>query len=389
MIAGTGSAARALGGTGRRTGHVTSGRAAAVLSVSVSDQIDDPEWDDFLERLPGGNFVQASCWGRVHATVGWRPNRVVLRQDGRVIAGAQMETRPMPVLGRIGFVRRGPVVPEDRPEVTALVIDEVLAMARANGVGYLVAQTPMGCCWVDEEMARRGFRDGPFDIDIGATVLVPHTDAESMFAALSAKCRQHVRLGLRRGVTVRTGSEADLPIYYRLKDVHSQRLGYGRRPDAYYAEMWAALAPRGRVKLFIAEYEGAPVAAQLVIAFGDTVHDLERPWSGEHGVVNPNEVLVWETLERIGAEGYRFSDLYEIQRPLAESILAGRGILEDPMYSADRFKLKFGGEVVMCPPSYHYILNPALRVAHRSIPSAAMRSRWMNRLACRFREGGS
>jgi lipid II:glycine glycyltransferase (peptidoglycan interpeptide bridge formation enzyme) len=210
-----------------------------------------------------------------------------------------------------------------------------------------------------------------------------------MFAALNAKCRQHVRLGIRRGVTVRAGSSADLPIFNRLKDVHAERLGYSRRPDAYYDEMWEALAPRGNVELFIAELEGVPIAAQLAIAFGDTVHHLERPWSGEHGDARPAEVLVWEVLKWAAAEGYRFSDLYEIHRPLAESILSGRGILDDPMYSANRFKLKFGGEVVMCSPSQHYVLNPALRLGHRAIPTRVMKSGWMNRLACRFRAGGS
>jgi len=358
-------------------------------SVVVSDRAEDPEWDDFLRQLPGGNFPQASWWGRVHAAAGWRPVRVVVREDGRIVAGAQMETRPMPALGRIGFVRRGPIAPENRPELTSLIVDEILAMARANDVGYLVAQTPMGFGWVDAEMARRGFRDGPFDVDIGATVRLEHHTGEAMFSGLSPKCRQHVRLGLKRGVTVRMGSAADLPVFDRLKDMHSDRLGYARRPDAYYAQMWDALEPDGHIRMFIAEYEGQPVAAQLAITFGDMVHHIERPWSGEHRAVRPTEVLVWKVLEWAEAEGFRYSDLYEIQRPLAASILAGDGVLDDPMYSANRFKLKFGGDVLMSPRSHHYILNPVLRTAYRSIPSSIMGSAWMSDLACRFREGGS
>jgi len=374
---------------GLRGGGPASVHATAGLSVTVSDQPDDPEWDDFLEALPGGNFLQASCWGRARAAVGWRPVRAVVRQDDRVVAGAQMETRPMPALGRIGFVRRGPVVADDAPQLAAMLVDAMLSMGAANNVGYLVVQTPSDCASVQDEMARRGFREGPFDIDLEATVRMSDSEIDTMFAALSQKCRANVRAGLRQGVTVREGSEADLPIFNRLKDIQSARLGYDRRSDEYYAELWKALAPRGCIKLFITEYEGEPVTAQLAVAFGDTMHHIERPWSGEHGNAKPNEVTVWEVLRWAVAEGYRSSDLYGIPRYLAESVLSGREIPLDSASSAYRFKLKFGGDVIVSPPSYHYVFNPVLRVAYRAIPAPIMKSAWMNRLACRFRAGGS
>lgn len=369
---------------------VSSVRSAGPFSVRVSDAANDPEWDAFLEEVSIGHHAQTSAWGRARAFIGWRPIRVLVSEDGRIVAGVQMVTRPMPAAGNVGFVCRGPVVAEDRQDLTRLVLDEMMAMGETRGVQYLVVQPPRGSDWMRVELGRIGFRYGAFDIDITATVRIDlQPDLAELRAGMSKKCREHVRLAERRGVTVRRGSESDLAIFNRLKDVQSARLGYARREDGYYNELWHALAPRGHIGLFIAEYEGEPVAAQLVIPFGDTCHHMERPWSGEHGKLKPNELLKWEVIKWAKSEGYRFADLEGIEPPVAEAILSGEGIPDDPRYSASRFKLKFGGQVILDPPSFDYVYNPVLRFAYRCIPNRVMRAAWMRRLLFTFRETGS
>jgi peptidoglycan pentaglycine glycine transferase (the first glycine) len=364
--------------------------AAGPFSVRLSEAPDDPDWDDFLERSPTGHHAQTSAWGRARAFIGWRPIRVVVSEDGRVVAGAQMVTRPMPAGGNVGFVCRGPVVREDRPDLARLVFDEVMATGRTSGVQYLVVQPPRGCDWMRAELTRLGFRYGAFDIDITATVRIDlGADLDDLFAGMSKKCREHVKLAERRGVTVRRGSETDLAIFNRLKDIQSARIGYRRRSADYYSELWRALAPRGHIGLFVAEYEGEPVSAQLVIPFGDTCHHMERPWSGQHGNVKPNELLKWEVIKWAKSEGYRFTDLEGIDPPVAEAVLSGQAIPDDPRYSASRFKLKFGGETIVDPPSFDYVYDPLLRFAYHGVPISVMRSAWMRRLLFKFRETGS
>lgn len=358
--------------------------------MRISDGADDPDWDDFLEQVPIGHHAQTSAWGRARAFIGWRPVRMVVSEDGRVVAGAQMVIRPMPVGGNIGFVCRGPVVGQDRPDLARLVFDEMMAMGKARNVQYLVVQPPRGGDWMCPRLTALGFRYGAFDIDITATVLIDTTpDLDDLFAGMSRKCREHVKLAERRGVTVRRGSEADLPIFNHLKDIQSTRLGYARREDDYYSELWRALAPRGHIELFIAEYVGQPVSAQLTIPFGGTCHHMERPWSGAHGNAKPNELLKWEVIKWAKSESYQFTDLEGIEPPVAEAILSGEGIPDGPEYSASRFKLKFGGQVIIDPPSFDYVYNPALRVAYQCVPVKVMRSDWMRRLLFKFRETGS
>jgi lipid II:glycine glycyltransferase (peptidoglycan interpeptide bridge formation enzyme) len=365
-------------------------REVGGYTVTISDQPDDATWDDFLEQAPGGHHAQTSAWGRARASIGWMPVRVVVRQDGRVVGGAQMVRRAMPVGGYIGFVHRGPAVPEDRPDLTKLVLDELVRMSGADRVRYLVVQPPPGAGWMVDELRRRGFRLGAFDIDMTATVRLDlRSDLDDLLAGMDKKRRQHIRSASKRGVVVRRGCEADLPIFNRLKDIHSARLGYARRSDDYYAEMWRALAPRGHIELFIAEYEGQPIAAELTIPFGSVCRHMERPWSGEHAELRPNEALEWEVVKWAKSQGYRFTDLEGIDGPVADAVLSGSKLPEDGRHSASLFKVRYGGRVVVDPSSYDYVHNPLLRFAYHCVPVSVMRSAWMRRLIFKFRETGS
>jgi peptidoglycan pentaglycine glycine transferase (the first glycine) len=378
-----------VGGPG--TPHeLPSTREASGYSIRVSDQVDDAAWDDFLERTPGGHHAQTSVWGRARASIGWMPIRVVVSRDGQVVGGAQMVRRPMPAGGDVGFVHRGPVVAEDHPDLVALVFDELIAMGRAQGVGYLVVQPPPGAQWMTGELQQRGFRYGAFDIDMTATVRLDlRADLEELLADMSKKRRQHIRSAMRRGIIVRKGSEADLPIFDRLKGIQSARIGYAPRSPDYYAVLWRALAPHGHIELFVAEYEGDPVAAELVIPFGETCRQMERPWSGEHGELRPNEVLEWEVIRWAKSQGYRFVDLEGIDGPVADAVLAGTELPEGREHSASIFKIRYGGQVVIDPPSYDFVYNPVLRFAYHCIPVRVMRSQWMRKLLFTFRETGS
>jgi peptidoglycan pentaglycine glycine transferase (the first glycine) len=363
--------------TQRRT---SSDRSVGPYSVRISDAADDPNWDDFLEHAPNSVYTQTSCWGRVRATVGWRPVRVVLSGSDGIVAGAQIVTRPLPMGGNVGLVSHGPVISEHHSDLLALVFDEMLALGRANDVQYLVVLPPQGGDWMSGELLQRGFRHSLYDIGYTATILMDlRPDLDGLLAKMTKKRRQNIRSAERRGVTIRRGSQADLPIFNRLKDAHSTRLGYARRSEDYYAELWRALAPREHIALFIAEYEGEPLSAQLVIPFGDTCHHMERPWSGEHGELNSNELLEWHAIKWAKSRGYLFVDHEAIETPVAEAVLSGREVPPDPRYTATLFKLKWGGQVVLTPPSFDYVYNPVLRFGFRRIPNRVLRSQWMDR----------
>lgn len=75
----------------------------------------------------------------------------------------------------------------------------------------------------------------------------------------------------------------------------------------------------------------------------------------------------------------RYADHEAIETTVAEAILSGRDIPVGPRYTATRFNLKWGGQVMLKPPSSDYVFHPVLRFGFWRIPNRVMRSQWMDR----------
>ena len=181
--------------------------------------------------------------------------------------------------------------------------------------------------------------------------------------------RQNIRRGLRRGVTVRMGTERDLPTFYQLLLASSHRQGFTAYAEEYFSALWRVLHPYGYAQLFLAECGGGTISALLAIAFGDTVCTNCLGWCGSQGSWRPNDVLFWRTIEWAQSEGYRYCDLEGIDADAGRLLVQGESLPDSLRKTSTFFKLGFGGRVTLLPEPYDCIYNPVLRWAYRRIPS--------------------
>jgi lipid II:glycine glycyltransferase (peptidoglycan interpeptide bridge formation enzyme) len=357
----------------------------AGYQVRVSDETEDPDWDAFLAHTPGGHHVQTSLWAQVKALLGWRAVRVVVTQGDQIAAGAQMLLRPLSLVGSIGYVPKGPLVASRDPLVARLVIDELEQVARAHRSQYVVVQPPCNAEIIGDQLLRRGFEPSSTQVAPVATVMVDLAqDLDDILAHMKAGTRRNVRLGQRKGITVREGTPHDLPAFHRLLVATGQRQGFSAYPEEYFAEMWRVLGPHGYVRLLLAEYAGEAVSAVLLIPFGDTVIYKKGAWSGQHGNRRPNEALHWTAITWAKAQGYRYYDFEGIDAQAARAIMEGESLPEGLAHTVTRFKLGFGGQVVLCPEPYEFIYNRALRwtyaAVYRKIANWSVMENVLNRL---------
>lgn len=375
-----------MGRSATRNG-IPSIRSIGDLSIAVSDAIADEEWDDFLDRQGRELYTQSSGWACARSVIGWRSLRIVVRQGDLVVAGAQAEMREVRHGAHAAFVVGGPVADTGREDLLRLVIDELMALGGRGAYAYLAVQPPLHEGDV-APLERSGFRRGVLDalhiyhparliVDVGP-------ELDGILAAMSPSRRRNIRIAERRGVTVRRGTDEDLPVFTSLEEAHGRRLGYRPRPAAYYAEMWRGLSARGHIELFIADHDGEPDAAVLVIPFGDTSCHLARAWSGENPRLFASELVEWEAIKWDRAQGYRYVDFGGLEARVAEAVLSGHPDEIDRRYSASLFKLRWGGRVVTNPPYVDHVFNPLLRLGYRHIPQGVLSSprleRWAKRL---------
>jgi len=364
--------------------------ASSTYQVKLSRELNDTEWDEFLEKSPGGHHVQTSLWAQVKASLGWNSLRILILRSDEIVAGAQILMRTVPLVGAIGYVSKGPVVAVEDPVLEELVVAELQRTARANRIQHLTVQPPGIVKQLPEELAKAGFQRSSMEVAPTATVLLDLSrDLDTILADMNRKTRYNVRLGQRKGITVREGNEQDLPEYYRILTTTSQRQSFSIYPEYYFAEMWRVLSPHGYIKLFLAEFEGELVSAQLAVPFGDTVINKLSVWSGQHGSRRPNEALQWAAITWAKSQGYRFYDFEGIRPEAARAVLNQETIPEALKQTVTSFKLGFSDHVVFFPPAYDYVYNPLFRWFYTEIFPKVKKQPAVTRILKRVRTGSS
>ncbi len=92
---------------------------------------------------------------------------------------------------------------------------------------------------VMSELKRRGWRYSSDQIQFKNTVLIDLSSSEDeILARMKQKTRYNIRLAEKKGVTVRVGTQADLPILYRMYAETSVRDGFVIRDEGYYQTVW-------------------------------------------------------------------------------------------------------------------------------------------------------
>jgi len=337
---------------------------------NVSVACEDPTWDAFLAETAGGDHVQTSLWARVKAPRGWRAVRLVVTRDGHIVAGAQLLKRSWAHLGGFGYVPSGPVVGVPDPALYTLVVEELHRLARAHRLHYLVVQPPVNGQAVAARLQTGGFRPSPLVVAEAITFQLDLTrDIETILAQMKPKTRYNLRLGLRRGVTVRQGDERDLPTFHALYLATSRRQGFPADSLEYFSHLWRVFHPHGNAELFIAQYAGDAVSALLAVPFGDTVLYKRGGWSGRCGDRRPNEVMHWAAIRWAKSRGFRSYNFGDVDLPTAMADPRGGQRADRPadMDTVTRFKLGFGGQVTPGPPAFDYVYNAPLRWAYDTL----------------------
>jgi lipid II:glycine glycyltransferase (peptidoglycan interpeptide bridge formation enzyme) len=322
----------------------------------------------------------------VKANQGWRAVRVTARQEGQIVAGAQILLQALPLIGSVGYLFNGPLFVKDDPALHDLMTRELKQIAKAYHILILIVQPPKTAAAYAETLPNNDFTLGKIKIALSATtVLDTSPDLETILAQMKSKTRYNIRLSKRKGITVRAGTEADIPVFHQLLTETGKRQNFTPSSEEYFANMMRILGPHDYFKLFFAEYEGEPVSAMLAIPFGDTVIYKRGAWAGAHGDKRPNEAMHWAAIQWVKSQGYRFYDFDGIEPPVAELILQNESVPREMLQSVTRFKLGFTTGVVLLPPPYEYVYNPILGWGYNHMYPRLARSPRVKRLIKQLR----
>ncbi|MEI2611987.1 MAG: peptidoglycan bridge formation glycyltransferase FemA/FemB family protein [Candidatus Promineifilaceae bacterium] len=336
----------------------------------------DAEWDAFVANHPCGSILQTTHWAMLKGRFGWTPQRVWLKKDGQLIAGAQLLIRSVAFgLVKMAYIPHGPLVNWEDEEQVDVLLNQIDLAAYRNRAG-IVKMEPL--LWQDEFGAERWQAVAQkFDLLTNTdTIQPPRTmlvdlrpQLDTILASFKQKTRYNIRLAAKKEVTVREGAAADLPTFNRLMQTTGQRNAFGVHAPEYYRDAFDLFNPDKRT-LLLAEYQGKPLAGAMIFAHGPLATFLFGGSSNEERERMPAYAVQWAAMAWAKAQGCHWYDLWGVPDAPLDELEAQFESRDDGLWGVYRFKRGFNGVIKRT-------VGPADRVYNRLVYRLYQRRRGM------------
>jgi len=332
--------------------------------IAVVEHTEAKTWDALVIDHPHGHVLQSWAWGELKGRFGWQPVRVAAT-DGQSTAAAQLLIRPLYGLA-VAYVPRGPLFAGD-DLVNQALIQTLRRIARRRRAAFLRLEPNMFEGSLPANQLHSFLQVNRL---LPAEPLQPRStiqlnlqpEPSALFAAFSKGHRADVRRAERNGVTVRVGSTAaDLDQFYAIMQATSSRQNFGIHGRTYYEAVWHLFGDAAR--LLLAEQQGQPLAAFLILGWGSTAHYMYSGSTEDGLKQGANHLLQWHALQwarERGCTTYDFWGIPDAFGQMAHTSAAELAELEQaakqhPLYGVYRFKKGWGGHVVRTLPAYDQV----------------------------------
>ena len=361
-------------------------------------------WNSIISKLPNPHFLQTYEWGQVKAKYGWTPLYAVWTDDGKLsvfkdsdhwsltssplgntdscVAAALILKRQILRNGlaarlSILYAPKGPSLDWSNESLRNQVLNDLQSLAKKQGAIFLKMDPDVvlgtgipnseddaldnGGQAVMSELKRRGWGYSSDQIQFKNTVLVDLNPSEDeLLARMKQKTRYNIRLAERKGVSVRVGTNDDLPMLYKMYAETSVRDGFVIRNEGYYKTVWELFMTGGKSPIenrkslmplaepLIAEVNDEPVAAIFVFYFAGRAYYIYGMSRDVYREKMPTYLLQWEAIRRAKARDCIVYDLWGAPDVFDES---------DSLWGVHRFKEGFGGKVIRTLGAWDFAPN--------------------------------
>ena len=214
------------------------------------------------------------------------------------VSGAQVLFRRLPLGLSLAYIPKGPLGPD-----WDALWPEVEQVCRRKRAVLLKVEPDV---WEEQEgragRRLRGFRADGIPVQPRRTIVVSLDGRKKTWLErMKQKTRYNIRLAERKDVTVQASE--DVETFHRLMQVTGQRDGFGVHSLAYYQRAYRLIPPAGQAELFIARYEGNPLAGLMVFAHGERAWYFYGASNDEERNRMPTYLLQWQAMRWAAARG--------------------------------------------------------------------------------------
>jgi peptidoglycan pentaglycine glycine transferase (the first glycine) len=332
------------------------------------ESFDSETWNSFVAASPTGHLLQSWQWGQLKAAFGWQAVRVGVEDGGRLVAGAQVLFRSLPLSFpylSIAYVPKGPILDYGNQEILEALLSAIHRLARQKRAILLRIEPEMRHSpAIVRQVQAYGFHPSQQTIQPRSTIHIDlRADLDEILARMKSKTRYNVRLAGRKGVLVRESTADDLPLFCRLIEMTGRRDGFAVHSREYYETAYRLFVPLGLARLFLAIYGDEVIAGLMAFAFGQRAWYMYGASSDRERHRMPSHLLQWEAIRWARERGCLTYDLWGIPDEVGREPEKYKRTVTDRqggLWGVYRFKQGFGGQVVRYVGAYDFVYRPAL-----------------------------
>ena len=313
---------------------------------------EDAEWDAFVAAHPNGSILQTTAWAALKNKFNWKSQRVWMRQEGKLVAGAQILFRSKALgLIKIGYIPHGPLVGWQDDEQVNVLLNQIDHACYQRGAGLLKMEPLLWQADMPHDTwtaicEKHEIQPNTDTIQPPNTVVIDlQPELDDIMKAMKSKTRYNIRLSERKEITVRQGTSQDIHIFNGLMQITGLRDSFGIHDPMYYKTAFDLFAPDGHIAMFIAEFEERPLAAIMVSSFGNKAIYLYGASSNEERQRMPTYALQWQAIQWAKEKGCTSYDLWGVPDATEEELEAGFADRHDGLWGVYRAKRGYGGQV--------------------------------------------
>ncbi|MEA4812434.1 MAG: peptidoglycan bridge formation glycyltransferase FemA/FemB family protein [Anaerolineaceae bacterium] len=334
---------------------------------------DAKAWDALISELPQPHILQTWEWGLSKERNGWKPIALLWEEpSGKVKAAAMLLLRQVSLMPglhvKVLYCPKGPVMDWHHVQAAQNVLADLEAYTKKEKAIFLKIDPDVllgtGQPGTEGEtfnqngeamqnlLRDRKWRFSQDQIQFRNSVFIDlQQSEEDMLATMKQKTRYNIRLASRKGVLVRSVTEADLPALYRIYAATGVRDGFVVRHEGYYTELWQSFMQAGMAHGLLAEYEGKTIAALILFHFAGVARYMFGMSLELNRELMPNYLLQWEAIKLAKKLGCHTYDFWGAPDEFNE---------EDPLWGVYRFKEGFNGKTVRHIGAWDFVARPAL-----------------------------
>lgn len=339
------------------------------------------ELNTFVTENKGGQFLQSFEWGELQKSVGRRVWRLgayasdgstdhVLRDENKespdsgsghseLAAVATVIEHTVPFSKSYLYCPYGPVYRDDlshrqKQDITKLILSkarDITIETETRHEIFFRIEPRISPDELGNFFLNMGLRKTQAVQPQDTRIIDLTRSEEQLLADMHHKTRYNIRLAERKGVAIREGKDLnDFEIFWQLMELTARRDNFHPHPKIYYQKLWEPFHFTDvydqmdlTVKLLIAAYNNRPLAANLLILFGDRATYAHGASNTRHRHLMAPHLLQWKGILLAREAGYRYYDVGGV-RP--EKRQVSKREKEYAWDGITRFKKSFGGHEV-------------------------------------------